>query len=148
MKFLFKYLIDNKRLTLKDLNQDIDQFSYGYLETNDKPAPIKEADLDFKSSSNLGQSASQMWLLAGILPFILVDKVNSEDLHWKNFLSLLEIIGICFSHKVSLNSVINLKQLVKEHLSSFKNVYPNVRILPKQHYLVHLPTQIMMFGPL
>lgn len=109
MKFLFKYLIDNKRLTLKDLNQDIDQFSYGYLETNDKPAPIKEADLDFKSSSNLGQSASQMWLLAGILPFILVDKVNSEDLHWKNFLSLLEIMGICFSHKVSLNSVINLK---------------------------------------
>ena len=56
-------------------------------------------------------------------------------------------MGICFAHKVSLNSVIILKQLVKEQLTSFKNEYPNARILPKQHYLVHLPTQ-MMFGPL
>ena len=66
MKFLFKYLIDNKRLTLKD-NQDIDHFSYGYSGTNDKATLIKEAHREFKSSSNLGQSASQMWLLAGIL---------------------------------------------------------------------------------
>ena len=27
-------------------------------------------------------------------------------------------------------------------------MYPYARILPKRHYLVHLPTQIMMFGPL
>lgn len=148
IKFLFKYLFDTRLLTLNDLNQNIDCFSYGYSETNDKPAPIKEIDLELKSSSNLGQSASQMWLFAQILPFILADKVHGDDPHWKHFLSVLEIMGICFAHKVTLNSVINLKRLVQDHLTSFKNVYPNARILPKQHYLVHLPTQMMMFGPL
>lgn len=148
MKFLFKYLFDSGRLTLNDLNRGIDYFAYGYSETKDKPAPIKAVDLEFKSSSNLGQSASQMWLFACILPYILDGKVESDDPNWKNFLSLLEIMGICFAHKVTFRSIINLKQLVKEHLTSFKIVYPNARILPKQHYLVHLPTQIMMFGPL
>ena len=148
IKFLFNYLFDNRGLILHYLNQEIDHFAYGYTEKNDKPAPIKEVDLEFKSSSNLGQSASQMWLLAYILPFILEGKVANDDPHWKNLLSLLAIMSICFAHKVTFNSVINLKQLVKEHLTSFKIVYPNARILPKQHFLVHLPTQIMMFGPL
>ena len=148
MKFLFKYLFDAKCLTLHELNYKIHHFAYGYSEKKNKPSPIKEADVEFQSSSNLGQSASQMFLFACILPLILDGKVADDDPHWKNFLSLLEIMGICFAHKVTFNSVINLKQLVKEHLTSFKMVYPNARVLPKQHYLVHLPTQIMMFGPL
>lgn len=148
MKFLLKYLFDARRLTLHYLNNEIDHFAYGYSEKKDKPSPIKEVDLEFQSSSNLGQSASQMFLLACIFPFILDGKVANDDPHWITFLSLLEIMAICFSHKVTFNSVINLKQLVKEHLTSFKRVYAGARILPKQHYLVHLPTQIMMFGPL
>ena len=73
--------------------------------------------------------------MACILPFILDGKVQNDDPQWKNFLSLLEIMGICFSHKVTIASVINLKQLVKEHLTAFKIAYPSARILPKHHYL-------------
>lgn len=148
MKFLFKHLFNAKCLNLQDLNEAIDHFAYGYSEKKAKPSPIKQVDLEFQSSSNLGQNASQMFLFACILPFILDGKVQNDDPQWKNFLSLLEIMGICFSHKVTIASVINLKQLVKEHLTSFKIAYPSARILPKQHYLVHLPSQIMMFGPL
>ena len=141
LKFLFKYLFDNRFFTLRDLNQGIDNFDYGYSE-------IKESDLEFKSNSNLGQSASQMWSLSCMLPLLVDGKVDCDDPHWTTFVSLLEIMGICFAHKISFRSIINLKRLIKEHLTSFKNVYSNARILPKQHYLVHLPTQIMMFGPL
>ena len=87
-----------------------------------------------------------MWFLAHMLPLFLGGKVNCNDPHWNTFLSLLEIMGICFAHKVTFSSIINLKRLIKEHLTLFKSVYPDARILPKQHYLVHLPTQIMMFG--
>lgn len=148
MKFLLKYLIENRLITLHDLNQRINDFAYGYSETKDKPAPIKESDLDFKSFSNLGQSACQMWFLSCMLPLLMYGKIDCNDPHWTTYLSLLELMGICFAYKVSLSSIINLKRLIKEHLTSFKKVYPNARILPKQHYLVHLPTQIMMFGPL
>ena len=75
-------------------------------------------------------------------------KIDCSDPHWTTYLSLLELMGICFAYKVSLSSIINLKRLIKKHLTSFKKVYPNARISPKEHYLVHLPTQIMMFGPL
>ena len=54
---------------------------------------------------------------------------------------------IFFAHQVTYSSVIYLKQSIKEHLTSFKT-YPNARILQKHHYLVHLPTQILMCGPL
>lgn len=54
---------------------------------------------------------------------------------------------IFFAHQVTYSSVIYLKQSIKEHLTSFKT-YPNARILQKQHYLVHLSTQILMCGPL
>ncbi|XP_068704496.1 uncharacterized protein [Montipora foliosa] len=148
MKYLFKYLFDNRFFTLHALNQAIDDFDYGYSELNDKPAHIKEVDVDLKSSSNLGQSASEMWSLACRLPLLLDGKVDCNCPHWTILLCLLEIMGICFAQEVSFSSVINLKRLIKEHLTSFKNVYPNARILPKQHYLVHLPTQVMLFGPL
>ena len=143
-----KYFSDNRIFPLHELNQEIDNFDYGYSELKDKPAPIKEADLEFKSSSNQGQSASQMWFLAHMLPLFLGGKVNCNEPHWNTFISLLEIMGICLAHKVTFSSIINLKRLIKEHLTLYKSVYTDARILPKQHYLVHLPTQIMMFGPL
>ena len=48
-----KYFSDDRIFPLHELNQEIDNFDYGYSELKDKPAPIKEADLEFKSSSNL-----------------------------------------------------------------------------------------------
>ena len=35
-----------------------------------------------------------------------------------------------------------------DHLSLFKAVYEDINIIPKQHYLVHLPSLILKFGPL
>ena len=118
-----------------------------YSNVKDKPAPIKQDDLEFKANSNLGQSAAQMWELSRILPLVLEDITEESSPHWRCFMSLLEIIGVCFSQKISFNAVLNLKRIIKEHLILFKETY-GARILPKQHYLVHLPSQIMMFGPL
>lgn len=122
LNFFFKYSFDNRLFTLRGLKQAIDNFDYGYSEINDKPAPIKEGDLEFKSSSNLGQTASQMWSLACMLPLPIDGRLDCNDLHWTNFLSLLEIMGICFAHKIGFSSIINLKRLIKEHQTSFKNV--------------------------
>jgi len=122
MKFFFQQFFCHGHFTLRDLNQAIDNFDYGYSGLKDKPAPIKDDDLDFSSSSNFGQSASQMWLLSSILPLILDGQVAISDPHWINFLSLLEIMCICFSHQVAYSSVINLKHLIKEHLTSCKNL--------------------------
>ena len=73
--------------------------------------------MDFKSDSNLGQNSAQMWELSRILPLILEDITDTESPQWSCFISLLEIMGICFAQKITLSSVLNLRGIVKEHLS-------------------------------
>ena len=147
LKFLLKHYFDAGLITLDRLNTKLKNWNYGYSNVKDKPSFIKQDDMDFKSNSNLGQNAAQMWELSRIVRLILEDITDSESPQWRCFISLLEIMGICFARKITLSSVLNLKRIVKEHFSLFKETY-GARILPKQHYLVHLPTQMMMFGPL
>lgn len=62
------------------------------------------------------------------------------------FETILEITAICSSKKISVNILGYLKCLVQEHLKLFKSCF-DANITPKQHYLVHLPSQILSFGP-
>ena len=62
-------------------------------------------------------------------------------------MTMLEITGICLSRTISVNILGYLKSLVMAHLQLFKDVF-NKNITPKQHCLVHLPGQILKFGPL
>ena len=149
LKYLLRYYINERGFfTLSDLNKEIQSFSYGYSHVKDKPCIIKTTDLDRQSSSNLGQGAANMWLLAQVLPLILSKLVSTESQHWQCFSSLLELMCIAFSAHVSLETVVYLKTAIKNHLLLFKNVYPDAPIIPKQHFLVHLPSQILKFGPL
>ena len=147
LKFLLKHFFDSGLITLDQLNSKLKNFDYGYSNVKNKPSHLKQDDIDVKSNSTLGQNAAQMWELSRILPLVLEGITDCESPQWSCFLSLLEIMGICFAQKITFNSVLNLKRIIKEHLTLFKKTY-GARILPKQHYLVHLPTQMMMFGPL
>lgn len=51
------------------------------------------------------------------------------------------------SRKISINILGYLKGLIKEHLQLFRDIIGE-NITPKQHYLVHVPSQILKFGPL
>ena len=57
-------------------------------------------------------------------------------------------MSLCFAHKISLAAVVYLRQAIKDHLSLFKTVYEDINIIPKQHYLFHLLSLILKFGPL
>lgn len=40
-----------------------------------------------------------------------------------------------------------LKHLIAEHHRLFNNFFPNKRLLPKHHFMVHYPTCILKIGP-
>ena len=149
IKYLLRHYINEEGiLTLSDLNKEIQTFSYGYSHIKDKPCVIKTTDLDRQSPSNLGQGAASMWLLAQVLPIILGKFAPTDSQRWECFSSLLEIMGIAFSAHISLETVVYLKNAIKNHLQLFRTVYPDAPIIPKQHFLVHLPSQMLKFGPL
>ena len=148
MKLLLNHLIKTKGvITLEELNSAIKHFPLGYSHAKNRPIFIKAGDLEMKSSTNLGQTASTMWLLSQILPFLLDNYIDHTSPQWISFMTLLEIMGITFCSEVTQASVLYLKSTVKQYLANFKTTY-NVNILPKQHYLVHLPSQMPLFGPL
>lgn len=79
--------------------------------------------------------------------FILSDTVNTTSEHWNCFTSLLSIFCLCFSSKISYSMILYLKQLICAHLYYFKKNY-NAANIPKQHYMVHIPSLTLKFGPL
>lgn len=40
-----------------------------------------------------------------------------------------------------------LKLFIEQHLKHFKQLFSDANIIPKQQYLLHLPSQIKTFGP-
>lgn len=150
IKLLLNYYIsDIKAFGLSDLNNRIQQFCYGYSNSKNKPSLILERDLEKTASTNLGQSASQMWLLSTVLPFILAEFVDTTTDHWRCLISIIELMSLCLAHKISLTTIVYLKRAIKVHLQLFKSLYGNMcNITPKQHYLIHLPSLILKFGPL
>ena len=144
--FVITYFINNNAFTLNDLNAFILNFNYGYAERKDKPVYISPEYLR-NPHENLGQSAAQIWLLSRVFVFFAEPFADEYPDVWRVLLTILEIKAICLSKKISINILGYLKVIIEEHLQLFKNIL-NEDITPKQHYLIHLPSQILQFGPL
>lgn len=142
--FVIHYFLDNI-FTLAELNAFMLNFHYGYSEMKDQPVCITLDDLA-SSSNNLGQTASQIWLFSRVFAFFGEEHAHHCPNVWRTLLTILEITGICRSKKITINILGYLKGLIKEHLQLFKDVF-NQNITPKQHFLIHLPSQILRFGP-
>jgi hypothetical protein len=83
-----------------------------------------------------------MWCLARVLPLLIGDLIPEDDSNWQNFLLLLQIEEILFGPTTSPELAAYLSVLVGEYLESFSKLYAR-RIIPKQHYMVHYPRQIV-----
>lgn len=84
-----------------------------------------------------------MWNLAVYLPLMIGDLVPESDKEWECFLLLLEILQICVSSVLSADLVEYLRVLVVMYLSLFRECYPYKNIIPKQHFMIHFPSQIL-----
>lgn len=131
---------------MNEINTFILNFPYGYSELKDKPVAITLEDLK-TPSDNLGQTAAQIWLLSRVFAFFGEEYAHLCPNVWRVFMTSLEITAICLSRKISINILGYLKGLIKEHLQLFKDIIGE-NITPKQHYLIHVPSQILKFGPL
>ena len=86
-----------------------------------------------------------MWCLARLLPLMIGDSVPEGDPNWDNFLLLLTIADYILSPIVSRSIATLLATLIEDYLDSFKELYPECPIIPKQHYLVHMPQWMLKY---
>ncbi len=80
-----------------------------------------------------------MWCLATLLPFMIGEFVNSHDDHWDCFSLMLTICSYAFAPITTANAAMFLKERINEHHQLFKDIYPDCPVIPKMHYIIHLP---------
>ena len=147
IKLLLAHLVHTTSLTIATLNDRLRRFDFGYSERSDVPTEIDEKT--FKSpTQKIRQSASKMWLFAVTLPLIIGDLVSEDCEEWVLYNKLLRICSIVCSWRIKPENIAYLGILIEEHHSKFHSLYPSASMIPKLHYMVHYPSQILEFGPL
>ena len=84
--------------------------------------------------------ASKMWCLGRLLPLMIGDLVSEDDETWELFLLLLTIMDYVFAPKASGDSVAYVRMLINDHHAKFRELYPECSVIPKMHYMVHIPS--------
>ena len=168
VKELLKYLVKEKGLTIDTLNTRIELFPYVHPDKNNKPSPISADTLkcnhhSLKQTGKLFTCtcmsilyvcmylmyivyyihihvASKMWCLGRLLPLIIGDLVPEGDEKWELFLQLLTIVDYVFAPKTTSEVVAYVRLLIQYHHTKFTSLYPDCSVLPKMHYMVHIPS--------
>ena len=80
-----------------------------------------------------------MWLFARLLPMIIGDLIPNDDEYWELFLQMMDIVDILFSPSITEDHAAYLTVLINDHHEEFRRLYPGHSVLPKQHFMVHMP---------
>ena len=138
--------LEAKLFTINWLNAKIANFRYSYLDRDNRPEEITRKQI--YESVCLKQTAAGLLTLNYILPYILQQKFDNFDRFYRNYMHLVGIVTLCCSPYCTVDTAGELQVLVEGYLHEFKELFPNKPLKPKHHFLLHLPTQILRFGPL
>lgn len=143
---LRQFILFDKFFNLSLLNARLKSFTYGFCDIKNKPTAFTREQLN-KPGSSTGQSASQMWCLIRILPLLIGDKIPANNNYWHLYLLILNILDIVMAPRISISKTFLLQEMIHEHHNLFLSLFPERRLTPKQHFLVHYPRIIRELGP-
>lgn len=157
---LTSFITVDKYFKLELLNDRLTYFAYSNNEAKDRPTPIKP-HVFTTSGSTISQTcelyscislintlyiiAAQMWALAINLPLMIGDKVPPNNEKWECFLLLLDILQLTTTRVASSAQAGYLEALIFDHHHQFVRCYPGSSVIPKLHYMVHFPQQILRY---
>lgn len=67
------------------------------------------------------------------------EKIPEDDKYWQHYLITLQIADYILAPEVLPEEVAYLKVLLTEHHTTFVSLYPEASLIPKMHYLLHVP---------
>ena len=145
---LHQYVVVQEKFDIGYLNGAISQFSYGYLESANKPSANFTKAMLCKKDHTLSQKAMQTWCLIRSLPFLFADNIDDEDVHMFLIIYLLRIMEIVFAPKLHKSILPYLDSLVRDFTTCFIRLFPNINLINKFHHLDHYAECIAWAGPL
>jgi hypothetical protein len=143
---LYKVVCVFKFCTESSLNAAIAGFPFSYLHAKSKPQPIEKGNDE--NVMSVRQTASATLTLCYFLPLLLAPSVDRGNPYWMNWLRLLKIVILSTSAYCSRETADLLCIIIAEYLQECQRLYPRASFIPKMHYLIHLPDQMLQYGPL
>lgn len=144
--FLDSKIFQERLFTLDDLNQFICKPSLFKQDRKDVAVPIEPKHI--RTDKIVKQKASISLVMAYNLPVFLAEYFKFEDAQYNNLLSLIRITILSFRPKCDMTTAGILQQEITNFLETFRRCYPQAKVKPKMHFLLHLPQQMVEFGPL
>ena len=148
IRLVLLFFIQNKHVSLQLINGAITNHNYGYSEVSDKPGPLRETVFYGDEQYKLKYKAAQARIFLRLLPFFIAPFVDTNNEYYTFLMELIQIVQIIMSPVITIDTIQHLKQLIAEHLTKFTMLFPDKNILPKQHYLIHIPNMIKSVGPM
>ncbi|XP_028412421.1 uncharacterized protein LOC114535241 [Dendronephthya gigantea] len=148
IKLLLRHAIDDLGLfTINWLNNTIAEMILHGTESKDRPSPIDRNMLN-SGGHKLNQSAAQIITLCNLLPFVIGTLMPDDDEHWYCMRLMFLITNLSLAFEVTDGDAVILATLIQEHHTLYLKLYGDAATTPKWHYMVHLPDQMIQFGPL
>ena len=147
-RLILQHFFNSGIITLQQLNTAFCELSLGYHDEKNRPPSLREITFNDQESYKMKLTAEQARVFLKNLPFILIRYVQPENPYYQLLLQIVLIVQICFSPVTSDARVQELRDVIELHLKTFKELFPLKNIIPKMHYLIHIPDQILHLGPL
>lgn len=88
-------------------------------------------------------TASQTWTLSRLLTIMVGCFVPEGDVYWSHYAELLEISRYLLAPTIHQDEIALVMVTIADFLSEFTELYPDASVIPKMHYMVHLPRLMM-----
>lgn len=86
--------------------------------------------------------------LLRLLPVLIGSRVPEGEKIWDVLMDLKDIVELAVSHTFTDNTIQYMASKILDHRQLLQEVFPNLRLRPKHHYIEHYPCLIKCFGPL
>jgi hypothetical protein len=140
----FQYLIKQKKwFSVAYLNKRIDSVKLMGSEANDKPPYVN--NLTLKVSGH----AVQMWTFLRFIPILIGHKIeDTTDEVWQMILLLRDVVELICAPTVTTDTIAYMKDSLEEYIERRVKLFPQTRLKPKHHFLLHYPDLTLQCGPL
>ena len=148
LRLVLNKFIKENQFTLEQLNGSILNHPYSLAETADKPIPFRDSVFNGDEKYKLKYNASQARVFLKLFPFIVGPLVDMQDEYFKYIVDLMEIVSLTFSPVVTSFGLDSLEEKIAKHLANFKELFSEQNLLPKHHYMIHIPNMVRQLGPM
>ena len=144
LPLIINHLVKNlKWFTYADLNRKITWLKYSGTDSLDRPCEVNE------NADRLPGHAVQNWVFLRLFSILVGEFIQDPmDTVWQLYISLKKIVELVCSPSIHQSQIVYLQSVIENYLDLRSTEFPDVKLRPKHHYLLHYPKLILSYGPL